>query len=152
MAFIFVGLFIISFYYVIQKYWSMIDLGGTTIATKKQTKKILWFFTREPECTGLFFEARVGRERVVEEIRVDWTALILTIQPLRIKNCNWRRVRIPVCFSNMRQEATSLEIIGEKLELDSHSSKTNLEAVSDRQDVEENCSLEESAICKDPFA
>ena len=40
----------------------MTDLGGTTIATKKQTKKILWFFTREPECTGLFFEARVGRE------------------------------------------------------------------------------------------
>ena len=90
--------------------------------------------------------------RVVEEIRVNWTTLILTIQPLRIKNCNWRRVHIPVCFSNMRQEATSLEIIGEKLELDSHSSKTNLEAVSDRQDVEKNCSLEESAICKDPFA
>lgn len=83
---------------------------------------------------------------------MDWTTLILTIQPLRTKTCNWRRLRIPVCFSNTRQEATSLEIIGEKLELDSHSSKTNLEAVSDSQDVEKNCSLEKSAICKDLFA
>ena len=39
MAFIFVGFFILSFYYIVQKYWYMTDLGGTTIATKKQTKK-----------------------------------------------------------------------------------------------------------------